>query len=225
MHRTLRGLTTPHSLCHIEHMNALANQITFASAYRQLRPVERLFVDAVVAEMQRVAERNNEHISTALRRPITTVDERGMLEKPMVCAAIAERVNEIALASELSVQRLIKEYTAIAFANIRDYQDIDPITGNITFDFTRCSPDQMAAIKSVRMKEPSDEAMDRGNATRECTLTFHDKMIALEKLSQLLSMMDPNNPHWHNGGRNTPALTTDISETAAADAYAALLGA
>lgn len=204
-------------------MNALANQIAFASAYRQLRPVERLFVDAVVAEMQRVAERNNEHISTALRRPITTVDERGMLEKPMVCAAIAERVNEIALASELSVQRLIKEYTAIAFSSISHYQYVDEF-GNITFDFTRCTPEQMAAIKSLRIEEPS-EGMERGNKARKCSLVLHDKMIALDKLSQFLSAMDPNNPHWHNGGRNTPALTTDTSETAAADAYAALLGA
>ena len=204
-------------------MNALANQIMFASAYRQLRPVERAFVDAVVADMEKTAARANERISAALYRPLTITDEQSLLEKPMVRAAIVERVNEIAAASELSVQRVMKEYQAIAFANIRDYQDIDPITGNLTFDFTRCTPEQMAAIKSVRIKEPP-EGFEQNNKTRECTITFHDKLIALDKITTILGMMEPDNPHWRNGGLNTPAITDKTSDTEAADAYAALLG-
>ena len=47
-------------------MNALVDHHTFASAYRQLRPVERAFVDAVVADMEQHAHRANERVSLAL---------------------------------------------------------------------------------------------------------------------------------------------------------------
>jgi hypothetical protein len=140
----------------------------------------------------------------------------------MVRAAIAERINEIAAASELSVQRVVKEYISIAFASVSDYQHIDA-DGNLTFDFTRCTPEQMAAIKSVRIEEPP-EGFQQSNKTRKCTITMHDKMIALDKLTTFLGILEPDNPHWRSGGRNTPAITADSSESAAADAYASLLG-
>ena len=86
-------------------MNALA-PISFTSAYRQLRPVEKLFVDSYVASLETEAERRGERISNALYRPVPAAAveaSRGMLERPMVRAAVAERINEIAAASELTV--------------------------------------------------------------------------------------------------------------------------
>ena len=72
-------------------MNALIDHNAFTSAYRQLRPVERAFVDETVRDMELQAAQRNERISAVLYRPLASSDE--MVEKPMVRAAIAERIN------------------------------------------------------------------------------------------------------------------------------------
>lgn len=207
-------------------MNALVDHQSFASAYRQLRPVERAFVDAVVADMEQSAHRANERISLALYRPIpqhiATKDD-GMLEKPLVRAAITERINEIAAANELTVQRMVKEYMAIAFSSIGDYQTICPDTGEIVFDLTRCTPEQLAAVKQIRIEEGSN-SMDMGGK-RKCTIVLHDKLTAMKALAEFMGMLQPDNPHWQaQSARPAAPLRAGTTAAAAADAYAALIG-
>lgn len=209
-------------------MTALISHASFASAYRQLRPVEKLFVDAVVLDMEQTANRNHERISLALYRPIPAhiqSEDRGMLEKPLVRAAITERINEIAAANELTVERVVKEYMAIAFSSIGDYQHIDEF-GEIIFDFTRCTPEQLSAVKSLKIEEP-DMAMDRGGAAgkRKCTVVLHDKLAGLAELSKFMGLNQPDNPHWAASNRPpTDALPITATETSAADAYGEMIG-
>ena len=206
-------------------MNALVDHQSFASAYRQLRPVERAFVDAVVADMEQSAHRANERISLALYRPIPphiASNDNGMLEKPLVRAAITERINEIAAANELTVQRMVKEYMAIAFSSIGDYQTIDEF-GEIVFDLTRCTPEQLAAVKQIRIEEPG--GMDMGGGKRKCTIVLHDKLTAMKALAEFMGMLQPDNPHWQaQSARPAAPLRAGTTATEAADAYAALIG-
>lgn len=201
-------------------MNALA-PISFTSAYRQLRPAEKLFVDSYVASLETEAERRNERISNALYRPVSAEAveaSRGMLEKPLVRAAVVERINEIAAASELTVQRVIKELSIMAFSSVADYQTVGE-DGHPYTDFSRANPDQMRAVQAIET-----ELSPRGGMKVKYKL--HDKFGPLKELMQLMGMREPDNPHWraYNARPVDPAaLPGNVTDEAAADVYAKMI--
>lgn len=203
-------------------MNALA-PLSFTSAYRQLRPAEKLFVDNYVASIEIEAERRNERISNALYRPIpaeVVEASRGMLEKPLVRAAVAERINEIAAASELTVQRVIKELSAMAFSSMGHYMTVGE-DGFPYFDLSKCTPEQLSAIAHVKTEV---SASGRGAAKFEIKL--HDKRASLVELMNYMGLRDPDNPHWRAENAkpiNAANLPGDVSDEAAADVYAKMI--
>lgn len=201
-------------------MNAPA-LIAVASAYQQLRPAEKAFVDACVAELERIADRNHERISAALYRPIPTsiaAGARGMLDSPIVVAAITERINHLAAASELSVMRIVREYMAIGFSNLNSYMEVGE-DGQPRFDLAKCTPEQLAAVKSIEIEESF-----RGS--RKFKFTLHDKLGGLEKLARYVGMLEPDNPHWRaeNAKPVGPAsLPETTSVETAGDLYAQMI--
>jgi hypothetical protein len=206
-------------------MNALAT-IGFASAYRQLRPAEKAFVDAYVADIERTAARNNERISLALHRaiPANVVEaSRGMLDIPLVRAAIAERINDIAAASELTVHRVVKEWMAIGFASVGDYMQIGE-DGQPYFDLARCTPEQLAAIKSIEIEESGGGDLSRP-AKRKFKFVLHDKLGGLEALSKYMGLLERGNPHWREDQPRThqPTLPASTSVDEAANRYAQMI--
>lgn len=201
-------------------MNALA-PINFDSAYRQLRPAEKVFVDAYVSEIEVEADRRREKISHALDRPIpadAVEASRGMLERPLVRAAVAERVKEIAAASEITPQRVLKELSNLSFSSMGDYMTIGE-DGYPYFDLARCNPDQLRAIQHVKT-----EILPRGGMKFEIKL--HDKFGPLQKFLQFMGLDQPDNPHWRAENAkpvNAAALPADATDKAAADLYARML--
>ena len=190
----------------------------FASAYRQLTPVEKKYVDDYVQAMERRADREQQRLSNYLHLPISEdvyEASNGMLDRPMVTAAITERVNELTTASELSPNRVIREYMALAFSNMADYINIDSY-GNPEFDLTKCTPEQMSAIKKVNFER---------NAMGGEKLTFelHAKQPSLDGLAKYMGIIEPDNPHWR-AANATPIIDAGASVAQAADAYAAILG-
>lgn len=171
-------------------MNAIT-QISFESAYRQLMPTEKQFVDAYVDALEKAAERAKEGIRTALQRPVPAeVIEAsgGLLDRPMVRAAIVELVEDIASASELNVRRVLKHVNAIAFSSIADYWTLKQ-DGSPQFDFTKASPAQLLALKSVDYEE------DLKHGRRKIKVTLHDKNAALFKYMEMFGLTEPDNPH------------------------------
>lgn len=206
----------------------------FASAYRQLNSVERTFVDAAVAEFERIAHTKSERIALALTRPIPpaiTERSRGMLDKPMVTAAIAERVNEISAANDLTVPRMIKEMMSVGLASMGDYiryeDKPDEINGGFTtipvLDITACTPEQMAAIKSIEIEESGD-GMSRP-LKRKIKMVLHDKLAAMKMLGEMMGMLASDNPYWRaETARSTPpTLPAGASAQQAGEAYAAMI--
>lgn len=190
-----------------------------ASAYRQLRPTEKSFVDGFVAFVEREAERKGERISNFLYREIdteTVANSRGLLEKPMVRAAISERINEIAQATELTVGRIVKELSSIAFSNHLDYAQVGE-DGYPTWDFTKCTPEQMAAVKSFEL--------DETDRRRRLKVVTHDKLAALTLLARYTGMLENDNPHWRADTARpvNAALPANIDEQGAADAYSRMI--
>lgn len=168
----------------------------FASAYKQLTPAERSFVDAVVVEMERAADRANERVSNALYRPLPEeIRERshGMLERPMVTAAITERINEISAAQDLTIARVVKELMASAFSNMGNYMTLDD-EGAPVFSLSHCTPEQLAAIKSIDLEEVGDGITKP--IKRKWKVTLHEKLPAMKMLAEYMGMLQPDNPHW-----------------------------
>jgi len=126
------------------------NDLVVLSAYGQLTHIERVFVDGYVSHLEDEAMKRNERISNALFRPVparTLAKSRDMFDRPIVVAAINERVNELAMNSELTVNRILKELTSLAFSNISDFMRFDDV-GIPTYDFSAATPEQLAAVKS-----------------------------------------------------------------------------
>lgn len=199
----------------------------FASAYRQLSAVERSFVDAAVREIENQAQRAGERISFALNRTIPTHivnQSKGMLEKPLVNAAITERILTIAAEQELTASRLIKELLAVSTANIGNYMSFDE-NDNPVFDLSKCTPDQLAAIKSVEV-ESNANALSAASKSK-VKVIFHDKLPAIKMLGEYIGLWNVDNPHF-KAEQARAADKSELPDTAtpeqAADAYARYLG-
>lgn len=207
-------------------MNALA-PISFASAYRQLKPAEKLYVDGYIAETERDAQRRNERISLALQRaiPAHVVEaSRGMLERPLVRAAIAERINELAAAAELNPMRVIKEYMSIGFSSVGDYMTIGE-DGQPYFDLTKCTPEQLAAIQSVEVEETGD-GLSRASR-RKFKFRLHNKLDALNALAKHMGLLEADNATWRAETARPVGdgvLPATVDAAGAADEYARLIG-
>lgn len=204
-------------------MNAM---ISFASAYRQLTAAQKAFVDAYVADVERQAARNNERISLALFRaiPQSVIDASGgMLLNAIVRAAISERINEIAAANELTVHRVIKELMGMGFSSIGDYMDIGE-DGQPWFDLSRCTPEQLAAIKSVKVEENGD-GLSRPKR-RKFEIVLHDKIASIKMLAEYMGLLQ-DNPHWRADNArpviDSGGLPVTITDDQAGDMYAAMI--
>lgn len=203
--------------------------LSFASAYRQLGPAEKVFVDAYVSDVERTAQRANERISLALYRVIgadVVEASRGLIERPLVRAAITERINDIASANELTPHRVVKEWMAIAFSSLGDYMDIgeDGLPGGPTFDLTKCTPEQLSAIKSFEIEETGG-GLQRPSR-RKIKIILHDKIAGLDALAKLMALQTPDNPYWRQETARPmghTALPSDTTADGAADRYAALI--
>lgn len=209
-------------------MSNVAPQVVFVSAYRQLSPAQRAFVDGAITSIEDAANRAKERISLALNRPIPAhIVEKsgGMLENPLVCAAITERITAIAAEQELTAQRLIKELMAISTANINNFIEFDPDTDLPTFTLHNATPDQMAAIKSIEV-ESNGDALSRGSRSK-IKVTFHEKLPAIKMLGEYIGLWSGDNPHFRAEqakAADKSALPQDATVEQVADEYQRYLG-
>jgi len=195
-------------------MNALA-QISFQTSYRQLRPAEKLFVDQFISNAETGAARENVKLRHYIERPQVPHE---MLQRPLVLAAIAERVSEITAASELTAFRVLKELQAIAFSNLGHYMELGE-DGMPYFDFARCTPEQLGAISSIKF-----EQTPHGN--RKLELKLHDKLAGLDKLMRYMGLLEPDNPYWRQDQAkpvNAPVIPATASAEDAHNEYARMI--
>lgn len=193
----------------------------FASAYRHLTAPEKAYVDEYVAQLERAANKAGEQISVALHRPIppALIDASGgMLVKPMVLAAISERVTQIAADTEVNVRRIVKEYSAIAFSNIADYMEICPISGRPTYNLAACTPEQMAAVRKIEHKIST-------TGGEEFKFETYDKLKALDALARMFGLLQEENTYIDSIRRTEKDARTMIDKSAdASEAYTAFIG-
>lgn len=188
----------------------------FASAYRQLRQSERIFVDGYISEVERYATRNNLKLEQALQEvSYDDLDQRSkdILGQSLVRAAIMERVKEISEDAELSVSKTLKELRSMAYSNLGDYMEFDAF-GLPTFSLEKCTPEQLAAIKAIKIREDPS-----GN--RQLEFTLHDKVASMNLMMKYMGLLDQE--HWRveaSKAHQQQQITADHSEDDAAELYA-----
>lgn len=193
----------------------------FQTAYAQLSQPERSFVDRLVADMADAAARHGvsaaDLIDTPLPAALRERDTRGWLDRPLVRAAITDKLTALRWQAEISMDRLIRELYSIATFNITDIMSFDSF-GEVTYDLEDATPEQRAAIESVEMDK--SDGMTRSTRTK-MKVKAHSKLGAIKQLTDLLGGVDA--PHSYRASKTSsavPQLTDDRSTAQAADDYA-----
>jgi hypothetical protein len=189
--------------------------IKFETSYQSLTGSERSFVDRFVEEVDVRASHE--------RRPITEMletyqgDPEPMLMRSNVRNAIHERVHEISRSRAISTDRLVQELSSIAFSNIGDLFDIDKLTDEVVYDFTKLTPTQWAAIKSIRIETVG--------VKRQFKVEMHSKIEALGYLVRLLEAADSESPLKRAMRSKVTQIEADTPIEVAAELYAEALNA
>lgn len=186
------------------------------SAYNTLNASEREAVDSYIETVRQFASRNNQLIIHALNQPIppdVIARSRGQLEKPLVLAAIHDKIIELSNQQDLSARRVLREHMNIATANMADYLEFNEFgTPKIVLD--KCTREQMAAVKSVKVNNTMF-----GVST---TLELHSKQSHLEALGKMLGLEDAYIEHIATP-KNIKALPANVEIAEAEKSYSNLL--
>lgn len=205
-------------------MNAVATiAVDFRPAYQQIDKAEKAFVDGYVADVEHVAEKTGQRLLAVLANPLPfKLDARAYayLARPMVRAAIADRVHSLAEASNVTTYRTIKEAACVAYSNIGNYTKVNDF-GEPEINLSNATPEQMAAVKSFEWE-------DKPNGGRKVKFVLHDKMAAIDKLMRYQGLLSDSGEHFNASLRSekpakSAAIPANASEDAAADLYAQTL--
>lgn len=205
------------------------NAFAFVSAYKQLQPSERDFVDGFLRSLDREAGKRFERLPTTLRRVTDALDPAALdgrtvdfLSKPLVRAAIAERVQEIAAERDLTPEWIIRQYQAIASFNLEDIFD----TGEDGFpqiDLSELAREHWYALQEIDAK---DEFSKYGNK-RHLKVKTADKIAALNQLAKITGL-DKGDHADYLAYKAEPAELVRLSSSAStetlAEDYAKFIG-
>ena len=201
--------------------------MVFQSAYSQISTAERHFVDRIVDALAEAARIAGQSIRYALGKPLPAAlrsrDTHGWLDRPLVQAAISEKVLQRADADEITAERWIREVVSIATFNLLNYMTIDSF-GNQVIDIAALeAAEQSGAIKQIDVE--TTDNLTRSNKTKIKIVT-HDKLAALKLWGAYLGLDDGENPHRRadRAAQDMPAITESTTATEAGEAYARLIG-
>ena len=115
-----------------------------------------------------------------------------LLNDPAVRKAIDEAQAKLASKAMVDAERIIAEYSKIAFSNILDFVQIDEKTGVAYVDLTKVTRENGAAIAQLEVEqteaEYDKEGREKKPALRKIKLKQHDKLDALHKLGIHIGM-------------------------------------
>lgn len=211
-------------------IEAIAPPVEFRTAYDQLTPTERTFVDTYVATGEGVG-------ATLAAFPVfTNGGSRGIsaaqvrtldfIKRPLIMAAIAERMNAKMTQWDLTADRVLSELAKIAYSNIDDF--IDRSTGEPIFDLSpdQVTRDMMAAVGELKVEVYTEGRGEDAREVKRFTFKLHDKLAALEKAMKRLGLYEPtkidltSNGSTINGtSRNVPVVASTMTAAEAAELY------
>lgn len=209
-------------------LDGIAPDVALRTAYDQLKPTERLFVDDYVAfddprgaAMRAMPKRDQNKILNAYQADVRALD---LMKRPLVQAAIAERMKAAMDRLDISADRVLQEVAKIAFANMGDYTRITS-SGDPVSDFSEVNRDMMAAVSEITTEELSEGRGEEARAITKLKFKLHDKGAALDKLMRYHGLYAPDK-HEFSGPNGTPIQThhtninVNMTDQTAADVYA-----
>lgn len=191
--------------------------MTPTTAYDLLDEHERQSVDDYIGYVIAEQRRKGDRIALALEAPIPfeyISRSRGALSRPLVRAAVAERIRTLADEQDLNPVRVVKELYAIAHSNMADYVQQEPFGDIIIKPLHKIPREKMAAIKTLKITPTL-----MGPRTE---LALYDKLPALKLLAEFTGLVAPEAPPVLEEYTRRAALT-DQSSKAPEAVYAELL--
>lgn len=204
-------------------MNAITPFNEFRSAYSTLDAMEKRFCDGYVSDLEIMAQRTGQRLLAVIHQPFPyELDQRALalLARPIVRAAIVERVREISLVFDFTVYRTLKTLSIVAYSTIDNYFDINPHTGEPVLNLNKATKEQLEAIKTVEIE-------DKPRGGRKLRVTMHDKMNALNLAMRYQGLLHDESDHWRKAEQSEePAvkqLPADADDRQAADMYSRMI--
>lgn len=193
-----------------------------ADAYASLRPAEKAFVDAYLANLGSSAKAAGQTLWDAVRRGAkpSDVSARGaaMLQLPRVQAALEQRAKALCDKFEIDQDRVLKEVANLAFSNMAHYVHLTE-AGDPYVSLANCTYEQLAAISEITVEDFTDGRGDDAREVRRIKLKLHNKLDALEKVIKLLQMYAPIQ-HEVTHNVNVTSFNADMSPEQLADEWA-----
>lgn len=165
------------------------SEIIPTSAYDLLDPTERAAVDEYVEFALKQQRSRHQQLLGALNMPIPNEyirRSRQALYRPLLRAAIAERIKEEARREDISPDRAVHEYAAVAFSDMTDYLKAGYYGEPVIKDLREIPPEKAGAIKSIECKP--------GQMGMSWKITLHDKLPALRTLTEMMGYVAPERP-------------------------------
>lgn len=194
------------------------NEVYPTSAYDLLEGREKQVVDEYVSYAIASQREKREAISGAMYKPIPheyLLKTHGLLNKPVVRAAVAERIKQASDMEDMSPDKVVREYINIGTSDIGEFIEMDSFGNVLVKNLNTIDPVKRKAIKSVETK-----ATAFGISSK---LTLHDKLPALRALSDMMGLTPPDKPpvlsDYVGGREKLKAESEDTPEIA----YAKLL--
>lgn len=128
--------------------------------------------------------RKRERIIHALSLPIPSEyirRSKSALYKPLLRAAVAERLREEAEKQDISADRVIKEISLLALSDMSDYIESIGFGDFRVKPLQDIPPEKTGAIKSIETKPTM-----YGLATK---ITLHDKTTSLKHIAELMGLI------------------------------------
>lgn len=212
-----KNLRLPH-YHYMLYYQCMENSSAPTKAYDLLEERERKIVDEYLQYAISTQKNRGERIALALSYPISSEHvkySRGLLAKPLVRVALAEKIQEAADEEDLNPQRVIREHASIAFSNLQDFIETQPFGDFTLKNISEIPREKMAAVKSIKAA-PTINGM-------RTEIHMHDKIQSLKILAELMGLVAPDAPpvleEYTSKALPTDAAATDAPE----EEYARLL--
>lgn len=157
------------------------------TAYEQLKPSERSFVDVYLLTDSPTKAARAAYPS--ITESLLNVRALDMLRRPLIQAAIAAKLEAVSSRYAVTLDRTVAEIAKIAYANMGDYVRIND-EGEPVPDFSNVDYDQMAAVKTIKTETVVDPS-DKTKEIKKVTFELHPKLDGLDKLMKKLGGYAP----------------------------------
>lgn len=166
------------------------------SAYDQLEDLERVFVDSLLSDLSLNSAKATRRVEDYMQQVAVDGNKiknaphhiKKMLERPIVQAAIAERVEEFSRETNVDAKRLIAELWNIATSTLEGiFNPSMRHPGFLEIDVNAISPAQWATISTIECRA------DPATGAPVIKVKLHDKLGAIDKMMKFLGMFELDN--------------------------------